>query len=95
MPHQPHGAAPLQEAEYHYREALRINPRNLNTHFNLGALLTAELGRHKEAEGHYRAALCIDPEDPIRLLCPSPDPMAKYMVLTLMHTPRMLIRTSI
>lgn len=52
-----------QEAEIHFKEALRIAPSDLDTHFNLAELLTDHLGSHQEAELHYMQALELHPDD--------------------------------
>ncbi len=51
-----------KEAIYHYREAIRINPRSGNAIVNLGNALT-ESGRFNEAITEYRTALKINPYD--------------------------------
>jgi len=50
-----------EEAEAHYREALRIRPEDAEVHYNYANLLS-DLNRPKEAEEHYREALRISPE---------------------------------
>ena len=51
-----------EEAEDHFREALRITPEDAEVHNNY-AILLAKLNRPTEAEEHYCEALRITPED--------------------------------
>jgi tetratricopeptide (TPR) repeat protein len=51
-----------KEAIAHYREALRINPNDVDANNNLGNIL-AKSGKYDEAIGHYFQALKADPED--------------------------------
>ena len=50
-----------EEAEFHYREALRLQPENAAHRSNLGAFFF-DTGRVGEAETAFRAALAQDPE---------------------------------
>ena len=50
----------LEEAVFHYAEALRIKPDYAEAHNNLGVVL-ARLGRIKEAADHFSEALQIKP----------------------------------
>jgi len=50
----------MKEAEQHYREALRIDPRDEDAHANLGALHFRR-GEVTSAIAHYREALKIKP----------------------------------
>jgi Flp pilus assembly protein TadD len=64
--HQNYGYAleergPLQEAAWHYREALRIEPTLFEAHNNLGRLL-CQLGELDEATNHLMQAVSIDPK---------------------------------
>lgn len=49
-----------QKAIGHYREALRLNPRFVQAHNNLGLALSDQ-GRMEEAVAHYLAALEVNP----------------------------------
>ena len=49
-------------AERHYREAIRLEPRNAAAHFGLGNLL-AQLNRFPEAIEEYQKSLAIEPGD--------------------------------
>jgi Tfp pilus assembly protein PilF len=49
-----------QEAEKHYRQALRLMPEYYEAHSNLGLLL-ARQGKGEEAVAHYKKALAIHP----------------------------------
>jgi tetratricopeptide (TPR) repeat protein len=51
----------LEEAESHYREALRIMPNQAIAHYNLGVTLATK-GRYEEAIAHYKEALRIKPD---------------------------------
>jgi Tfp pilus assembly protein PilF len=50
----------LSGAEAAYRESLRVDPDNPDTHLQLGHLLRLR-GAAASAEAAYRAALAIDP----------------------------------
>ena len=52
----------IEEAIAHYRESLRINPRDGKVHNLLGAALR-EQGKLEEAVAHYREALRINPRN--------------------------------
>ncbi len=52
----------LEEAIWHYQQALRINPTDISAHNNLGNALSSQ-GQLEEAIGHYRQALRINPTD--------------------------------
>jgi tetratricopeptide (TPR) repeat protein len=56
----------LDEAEHHYREALRIEPLRPGPPFELAELLRAR-GRLAEAVPHYEAALRLSPDSPAAL----------------------------
>jgi tetratricopeptide (TPR) repeat protein len=49
------------EAEERYREAIRMNPNDVDAHYNLGNLLY-DLERDDEAEKEYREAIRINPD---------------------------------
>ena len=51
------------EAERHYRAALRLDPRYVNAHVNLAAILMSE-GRSDEALPHLLAAVKCQPDHP-------------------------------
>ena len=51
----------LEDAERHYREAIRCAPGEFIGHFNLAVLLE-DRGRVEEAVGAYQRALEVDPE---------------------------------
>ena len=51
----------FEEAESHYKEALRINPEYANAHYNY-AILLGDMKKTEEAESHYMEALRINPE---------------------------------
>ena len=53
----------VEEAVAHYREALTIDPVNLNSHINLGVALV-DLGRLEEAVDRYSQALELRPDHP-------------------------------
>jgi tetratricopeptide (TPR) repeat protein len=53
-----------EEAMRHYREALRLNPRQVQAHNNLASLLD-QAGAADEALGHYREALRLNPAAPL------------------------------
>lgn len=57
-----------EEAIVHYREALRLDPENGNTHHTLAESLQA-LGRLEEAEREYREAISLDPDHPEAPAC--------------------------
>ncbi|MBU7027490.1 MAG: tetratricopeptide repeat protein [Theionarchaea archaeon] len=50
-----------EESEYHYKEALRINPEYATAHNNYANLLF-NMKRYEESEYHYKEALRINPE---------------------------------
>ncbi|HIJ64586.1 MAG TPA: tetratricopeptide repeat protein [Candidatus Hydrogenedentes bacterium] len=50
------------EAEAHYREAIRIKPYHLGANTNLGLLLS-EQGKHEEAERCFERAIRTSPDD--------------------------------
>jgi Flp pilus assembly protein TadD len=52
-----------KEAIFHYREAIRIEPKLVAGHNNLGIALMST-GRPEEAIFHYQEALRIEPENP-------------------------------
>jgi len=54
-------AGRVEDAVFHYREALRINPGSAKTHNNLGVLLAGS-GLFEEAVQHYQEALRLYPE---------------------------------
>lgn len=56
----PPDASLLQQAITEYREALRLDPKQVRAYNNLGVALAA-LGHADEAVAQYRAALAIDP----------------------------------
>jgi tetratricopeptide (TPR) repeat protein len=49
-----------EEATYHYREAVRINPKRQKWHYNLGNALAFQ-GQNDEAEVQYREELRFNP----------------------------------
>lgn len=51
----------IAEAKPHFIEAVRINPRDLNSQLNLGASLVKE-GSYAEAIEHYKKALVFKPD---------------------------------
>ncbi len=51
-----------QEAQEHYEQSLRINPRNAEAHNNLGDVLL-RAGKIDDAIGHYEQALRIGADD--------------------------------
>lgn len=53
-----------EEAERHYMEALRLDPKFAEVHGNLG-LLYQVTGRHVEAERHLREAIALQPADAV------------------------------
>jgi len=50
----------VENAQYHYAEALKINPRFADVHNNLGMILFNQ-GKIDEAIGHYDEAIRINP----------------------------------
>jgi tetratricopeptide (TPR) repeat protein len=50
-----------EEAEFHYKESLRINPEYADAHYNYGNLIE-EMGKYEEAEFHYKESLRLNPE---------------------------------
>ena len=54
----------LEKEINHYREALRINPRDVQTHNNLGTVFM-RMGWIDEALRHYQVALSINPYLPV------------------------------
>jgi len=46
-----------------FREVIRIDPEDADTHYVLGALLQHQLKRYEEAEKEYREAIRINPKD--------------------------------
>jgi Flp pilus assembly protein TadD len=53
----------LQDAIYHIREALALNPELQTAHANLGALLAASPDDRDEALAELRTALSMKPDD--------------------------------
>ena len=53
----------FEEAEAHYQEALRLDPKNPSFHNNY-AILLQKTDRFGEAEAHYQEALRLDPKNP-------------------------------
>jgi protein O-mannosyl-transferase len=53
----------LTEAEWHYREAIRLKPDNEDAHYDYGNMLM-KAGRGEEAVAQYRQALQLNPKDP-------------------------------
>jgi tetratricopeptide (TPR) repeat protein len=51
----------VEEALFHYTEALRLNPTSTQVYNNLGNLLTRQ-GRVEEAIHYYREALRLNPD---------------------------------
>jgi Tfp pilus assembly protein PilF len=51
----------VDEAEKHFREALRLHPEYANAHFYLAKILKKK-GLLREADLHYREAIRINPE---------------------------------
>lgn len=49
------------EAIAHYKEALKINPKNARAHYNL-ALVLKSLGQSEQAQWHYQLALKFNPK---------------------------------
>jgi Flp pilus assembly protein TadD len=58
-----HESGRFAEAEDLYRSAIRINPNEVEPHYNLGVAL-AQLGRRQEAISAWRDALAIRPHYP-------------------------------
>ena len=52
----------LQEAELHYTEALRLNPRYKNAHLRLSTILAAQ-GEFDRARYHVSEVLRLDPDN--------------------------------
>jgi tetratricopeptide (TPR) repeat protein len=52
----------LNDAEAHFREALRLDPAYAQAHNNLGALLQVK-GRIDEARNHFREAVALRPDN--------------------------------
>jgi tetratricopeptide (TPR) repeat protein len=50
----------LDDAIAHYTETLRLRPRYVHAHYNLGVAL-AKQGRLAEARQHFAEALRLDP----------------------------------
>lgn len=55
-------AGRIEEAAAHYREAIRLEPRHIRAHFNLGNLRFQQ-GRYAEAIPPFEQALRLDPDD--------------------------------
>jgi Flp pilus assembly protein TadD len=53
-----HLAERLDEAVFHYRRTLELDPRAVTAHSNLAVILD-EAGRDREAAVHYRAAISL------------------------------------
>ena len=53
----------MDEAIYHFRQAVELNPNYAEAHHNLGTLLSNK-GQTKEAEEHLRQALNLKPNYP-------------------------------
>jgi predicted TPR repeat methyltransferase len=56
-----HQEGRFEEAEYLYREILKVEPKSNLIHYNLGFLLQ-KLGRLEEAEVSYRQAITLKPD---------------------------------
>jgi tetratricopeptide (TPR) repeat protein len=54
-------AGDRQKAAFHYAEAIRINPRYANYHYNYANGLAAQ-GKNGEAIAHYTQAIRLDPD---------------------------------
>jgi tetratricopeptide (TPR) repeat protein len=52
----------IQDADWHYREAVRIYPDYIDAQNNFGSFLS-KLGKTKEAVTHFEAALRVNPRD--------------------------------
>jgi tetratricopeptide (TPR) repeat protein len=52
----------FEDAENHYKEALRLNPDYAEVHFNYANLLF-NMKRFEDAENHYKEALRLNPDD--------------------------------
>ena len=52
----------LADAESHFREALKLDSKSPEAHFNLGLALHGE-GKHKEAKDEFVAAKKLAPND--------------------------------
>lgn len=52
----------MAEAESHFREALKLDPKSPETHFNLGLTLHGE-GKHAEAKDEFDVAKKLAPND--------------------------------
>jgi protein O-mannosyl-transferase len=50
----------IQEAKFHFEEALRLKPDYAEAHTNLGMILALQSGHLNEAIKHYETALSID-----------------------------------
>jgi tetratricopeptide (TPR) repeat protein len=55
-------AAQVAQARDAYGRAVKLNPRHVDAHVNMGRL-QHEAGQLRAAESHYRSALQIEPED--------------------------------
>jgi tetratricopeptide (TPR) repeat protein len=57
---QQHQSGRLVEAETSYQQAIELQPKFVDAHYNLGHLLL-QLGKHAEAEASYRTAVSLRP----------------------------------
>ncbi|GIX68274.1 protein O-mannosyl-transferase TMTC2 [Caerostris extrusa] len=53
-----------EDAEHYYQVAVKLRPKEVTSHINLGAMLHVN-GKLQEAEEAYLAALRLKPDDPI------------------------------
>ena len=56
-----------RDAERHFREAIRLDPKHAASHAGLGFLRDLQ-GRHEKATPHYENAFSFDPDDPMTCL---------------------------
>jgi len=54
----------FKEAEREYLRALRQDPADADTHYNLGVLYDQSLKEYRKAASHYRRYLKLRPQSP-------------------------------